>query len=108
MVVDLPSLALFLAPLLLLLGPHQVHRRVQQHLGQGGDRAILKHMKRTSIQGTSCANISQMSTIFTYAVFGRLSDTLQQFSIKKNITLFHRPDEQRCENKEGCEVDGDD
>ena len=80
MVVDLPSLALFLAPLLLLLGPHQVHRRVQQHLGQGGDRAILKQMKRrTSIQGTSCANISQMSTIFTYAVFGRLSDTLQHF-----------------------------
>ena len=53
MVVDLPSLALFLAPFLLLLGPHQVHGSVQQHLGQGGDRAILKHMKRrTSIQGT--------------------------------------------------------
>ena len=81
----LPSFAVLLSALLVLLRPHQVHGCVQQDLGVVSVFPKVDiHMYRTSIQGISCANINQMSTSLTYAVLGRLSRTLCIFTIKKS------------------------
>ena len=81
----LPSFSVLLSALLVLLRPHQVHGCMQQDLGVVSVfPKVAIHKYRTSIQGTSCANISQMSTSLTYAVLGRLSLTLCILTIKKS------------------------